>query len=474
MFTLPLIVYVVAMFAASVYFAGRQKSLEDFVLARRSVTLLPLVLTAWVANFGGGLVIWTGGFYRFGLNWFWIPFGFVISIVVANVILTRRIREVGQFTLPDLLYVRYGNAPKAVASLLSIVIGTLALGFKILAFAGVLSVFTNVPLHNAVTISAIVFLTLTAFGGLSGMVFTDIAQGLLILFGLFMAAWVVVAQAGGAVMMWTRLPVESKQLQQLNWSGNAIGDTLAVFGTIASSQVLFQKILAARDTQTAKKMMNWLVPIFFVTYLLLWTLGSAARVLLGSGLRAETVIGQLIRIHLPWGLALLLAATFLGVMTTSANAVLLGLGSNVARDFYQPLARRFQWRDRSVVVARTAIVISAFTALAVAVWFGDVVHLMLLCFWVSASAFFVPLYGGYLWQRPNSAAALASMVIGVVGVILADSHLLPWNLHPAVSGMGFSLFAFVACGLLVSPKGRAIGSAPVVVTAQSAITSRIT
>lgn len=455
MFTLPLIVYLVAMFAASLYFAGRQKSFEDFVLAQRSVTLLPLVLTAWVANFGGGaLVGWTGGFYRFGLNWFWIPFGFVTALVVANVILTRRIREVGQFTLPDLLYIRYGNAPRTVASLLSIVIGTLALGFKILAFAGVLSVFTNVPLHGAIIISAIVFFILTAFGGLSGMVLTDIAQGILIFVGLITAACLVIAQAGGTVMMWTRLPVASKQLQQLNWSGNAIGDTLAIFGTIASSQVLFQKILAARDTRTAKNMMNWLVPIFLVTYLLLWILGSAARVLLGPGLRAETVIGQLIRIHLPWGIALLLAATFLGVMTTSANAVLLGLGSNVARDLYQPLARRFHWRDRSVIVARTAIAITAFTALAVAVWFGDVVRLMLLCFWTAGSAFFVPLYGGYLWQRPNSAAALASMVIGVVGVILADSHLLPWNLHPAVSGMGLSLVAFIAGGLLVLRKGQ--------------------
>ncbi len=40
------------------------------------------------------------------------------------------------------------------------------------------------------------------------------------------------------------------------------------------------------------------------------------------------------------------------------------------------------------------------------------------------------------------------MAAGVAGVFVADLHLLPGNLHPAISGMSASLIAFVLVGLL--------------------------
>ena len=448
MFAVALAVYLLTLFAASFYFARRAPGLEEFVLARRSITLLPLLFTTWVANFGGGaLVGWTGGFYQYGLDWWWLPLGFLLALVLANRFAVGKIRESEQFTLPDLMGLRYGNRLRLPSTALVILIGTLAMGFQILAFAGVLNAVAGIPLPAGMALAALTFVGVTAFGGLSGIVLTDLIQGSLILVGLLLATGFVYWQVGGFSQLWLGLPSSHTHLQEFTRSGRAFGDAFAVFGAIATSQVLFQKVMAARSVQVAKRMMYWLIPTFLATYLMLWLLGSSAHVLLGSHLRPEVVIGQLIKERLPSSLALILLATLLGVITTSANAILLGVGSNFARDVYQPVVRRRNWPDRSVLVARLAILSVGTIALLTALWVADIIRMMLVCFWVAGVAFLVPLYGGYVWRRGTPEAAGASMIVGVLGVVLSPVLVSPATMHPTVVGFLLSLIVYVAVGL---------------------------
>lgn len=453
MFALGVLVYLVTLFAVSVLFARRSKGLEDFVLASRSVGLIPLIFTTWVANFGGGAIVgWTGGFYRYGLDWWWLPIGFLLALVAANIFVAEKIRLAEQFTLPDLMYVRYGSGLRLPSTVLVTVIGTLAMGMQVLAFAGVLNALADVPLRIGMILAALTFIALTVLGGLRGIVLTDLIQGGVIMLGLMLAAGFIYSQVGGLERLWAALPETHREWQEYTRSGRALGEGFAVFGGIATSQVLFQKIMAAKSVRVAKRMMIWLIPAFLTTYLILWMLGSSALTLLGSGLRPEVVIGQLVRLRLPPLLALIILATIVGVITTSANAILLSLGANCARDIYQPVARRFYWKERSVLVARASMVLIGLAALVISLWIADILRLMLVCFWIAGVAFLVPLYGGYIWRRGTPQAAAASMFAGTLGVLVSAVWGEQNSLHPTVVGFLASLVVYLFVTQLTLPK----------------------
>lgn len=451
-----LIIYLLAMIGVSFVVSKRNRSFEDFVLAKRSVPLGALMFTTWVANFGGGaLVGWTGGFYEHGLDWWWLPLGFLLALVAFGLLLVDQIRGLKMFTLPDLLDERYGEASRNISTLLSIVVGTLAVGFQILAFAGLLTALTGVSLRMGAMIAALSFMLITASGGLAGLVVTDILQGSISLLVLPIATFMLLTQVGGLEELWLRLPERHRHFGELTYSGRAFGDAFALFGAIASSQVLVQQIMAAKSSKVAKQATFGLLPVFLITFLMLWIVGSCALILLGPNLNSQAVMGQVIKSRLPAGLAIILVATLLGKITTSANAVLMGVGSNFARDLYQPLLRRLGGKDHSLLVTRLAIAAVAFFGMFLALLIADIITMMLVCFWIAGVAVLVPLYGGYLWKRATARAAEASMIAGTVGVVLAYLLISPATAHPTVLGFLFSLVVFIGVTLFTTRKASA-------------------
>jgi SSS family solute:Na+ symporter len=446
---IALLVYLLAMIGVSLFFTRRNRNFEDFVLAHRSISLAPLMFTTWVANFGGGVLVgWTGGFYEHGLDWSWLPFGFVLSLVLFYAVLINPIRATKLFTLPDLLSQRYSKTSRNISSLLSIVVGTLAVGFQMLAFAGLLTALTGSSLRLGALLAAISFVLITAAGGLKGLIMTDILQGSISLTALPIATLIILGQAGGPDELWAKLPDSHRHFGELTRSGKAIGDAFALFGAIASSQVLVQQVMAAKSGEVAKRAMLGLLPVFMITFLMLWVLGSSSLILLGPGISAQGVLGQLIKTRLPAALALILFATLLGKITTSANAILMGVGSNIARDIYQPIIKRTGHKDHSLLVTRIAIAVIAVTGMGLALIVGDIITLMLICLWIAGVAVLVPLYGGYLWKRATARAAEASMVSGAVGVIGSYLLISPTRLHPTIVGFLLSLVVFVVVTLL--------------------------
>jgi Na+/proline symporter len=75
---------------------------------------------------------------------------------------------------------------------------------------------------------------------------------------------------------------------------------------------------------------------------------------------------------------------------------------------------------------------------------------MLLCFWVAGVAVLVPLYGGYLWRRATPAAAEASIIAAMFGVVASSLIVSPARIHPTVVGFLLSLGAFIGVTLLTS------------------------
>src|SRR5690625_7799608 len=93
----------------SIYKSFSVKSQEDFMVAGRSVPTYKLVgtlLCTWIGS--GSLLAGAGLAARVGLSELWMAAGAWIGIVIVF-FLAARVRRIAQYTVPDILELRYNK-----------------------------------------------------------------------------------------------------------------------------------------------------------------------------------------------------------------------------------------------------------------------------------------------------------------------------------------------------------------------------
>jgi len=122
-----------------------------------------------------------------GLLWVQAPIGYSISLLVGGLFFAKRMREREYTTMVDPLQQTYGKVPGALL-VLPAVMGELFWSAAVLSALGsTLAVIIGLPLNATIIVSASICVVYTLFGGLYAVAYTDVAQLLLIILGLFMA-----------------------------------------------------------------------------------------------------------------------------------------------------------------------------------------------------------------------------------------------------------------------------------------------
>src|SRR3954470_24520032 len=101
----------------TVYRSRKVKNKADFLVAGRTLSWPVLVFTLLSSWIGAGSLL--GGAenaYRHGFAALWQPFGSWLGLVVVALI-ADRVRHFAQFTVPDLLEIRYNAAARVLATI---------------------------------------------------------------------------------------------------------------------------------------------------------------------------------------------------------------------------------------------------------------------------------------------------------------------------------------------------------------------
>ena len=174
-----LAVIVVTLLSVAIYRTFQVKTKADYLVAGRSLPAIVLVLTllsSWIG--GGSLFGGAANAYQNGFAALWQPAGGWLALLLIYFIAPRA-RKFAQFTLPDLLEVRYNQTAR--------VLGTIAILF---AYVGIASyqftgggnvlhlIFpeTVTPVMGTYIIAAFVIFT-TALAGMSSVAYMDTVIG---------------------------------------------------------------------------------------------------------------------------------------------------------------------------------------------------------------------------------------------------------------------------------------------------------
>lgn len=450
--------------------AKKEDSLADFYLGGRGLGLMVLLLTLYATQYSGNTMLgFVGSAYRQGYQ-FLVAVTFMMSIVGFYLIYAPRLHYLAHrrqyVTVGDYLQDRFRSVPLTV---FATALGIVALGNYILTNLKALGLLTVTVTGLAesyapgVIILAFVMLAYELLGGLRSVAWTDVLQGVLLLFGvltIFIVAQVSFGGLTGAAETIRETRPELLEVPPAREKVKWLCTILLVGVGIAMYPHAIQRIYAAKTAATLRRSLQFMVFMPLLTTFLMIILGIMGVAqfpeLLGGGQdRSDEVTLRwlsLIVEEVPamrWVIVVSISAILAATMST-VDSSLLAISSLLAKDIYPKFAPRVSQERLNAWGKLSSLAVMA-AAVALAIWLKDSktiwalikLKLELLC--QVAPALLI----GIHWKRLQAGPVLAGMVVGT-------------TLAVALRASDAGFFTYVPpgiCGLAVNVTIAVLGSA---------------
>ncbi len=250
--------YLVALGIFNFIRAKQVKSHDDFMVAGRSLPLTVMVFTLVCTWIGSGTFI-AGAEYAAKAGWssLWMPAGAWVGIAIIY-FLAGKIRTFGQYTVGDILEVRYGKFARLFGAIALIIAFTTIVSYQFRAGGYILNVVTKgaISVATGQAITAFFVITFTAIGGMVAVAHTDLPNGIIILLACCIALPLVVAFAGGPSAPAEILPAEHMAVFSRDFGQYPVlkagGYFLATLLLLLGIQSMYQKFYSARSPREAR------------------------------------------------------------------------------------------------------------------------------------------------------------------------------------------------------------------------------
>lgn len=410
-----------ASLAAVAYWRSRTVTTgDDFLVAGRTLPAHVLVFTllsTWIGS--GSLFAGAGLGYRVGFAALWQSAGAWAGIALIYFI-APRVRRIAQYTVPDILELRYGPAARVLGTITIVLAYTTIAAYQFRGGGRLLQLVSGIDPRTGALITAIFCVAYTVFAGMSSVAYLDIANGVMMIVGVGLAVVYLIGHAGG--------------------TGPALAalrpDQLTVFGTISPLDALalflptmflllgeanmYQKFFSAKDERAARlAVVGWIVGTVIVETLIdsVGVLGSAVIPGLNTG-ESEAIVIRVALDVLPTILGMLLLAGGAAIIVSTATSMLLTPATNLMRDVYQRFINP-QVTSRQVLTYTRALVIVLGVAAFVAGNFFPTILAMALWAYTMYGAGITPaLLAAFVWPRATPRGGVASIAVGMTVTIL--------------------------------------------------------
>lgn len=344
-----IVVYFIAVLAAGLLLAGRQRDAADYFLGRRGLPWWAIMLSIVATETSALTVISVPGIAARGdLTFLQLSFGYLVGRIGVAALLLPGYFDGSQETAYQRLERRFGPLARRVASAAFLITRALGDGVRVFATAIPLAIITNWSVPAGILAVGVVTILYTWVGGLRAVVWVDVVQlGFYVLGGVATIAIALQLADGGLAAAWDagKLRVVNPSLSfsatYTLWGG-LIGGALLSAASHGTDHLIVQRLLAARDLPDARKALIG-SGVFVITQFALFLFVGTTLWLAGAdraGMAADAIYPTFVVERLPTGLAGLVVAAILAAAMSTVASSLNSLASASTHDFYAPLARR--------------------------------------------------------------------------------------------------------------------------------------
>ncbi|HEY2221058.1 cation acetate symporter [Actinomycetospora sp.] len=389
-----------------------------------------------------------------GYDGFLYSIGFLVAWLTALLLVAELLRNVGRFTMGDVLSFRMRQRPvRAAAAISTLVVSFFYLLAQMAGAGGLISLLLGIPNSPGIFdgqalvifLVGVVMIVYVLYGGMRGTTWVQIIKATLLVIGAaVMTVWVLGLY--GFNLSSVLGAADFNSAKNLLDAGNQYGKTptsridflslavALVLGTAGLPHVLM-RFYTVPTAQEARRSVNWAIWIIGIFYLFTLVIGYGAAALVPKGQLSAANVNDAAPL-----LAFQLGGTvLLGIISAVAFATILAVvagltitsAASFAHDVYASVIKDGKPEPGSEVrvARRTALVVGIVAVLGGILANGqNVAFLVALAFAVAASANLPTLLYSLFWKKFNTTGALFSMYGGLgISIILII-------FSPAVSG----------------------------------------
>jgi SSS family solute:Na+ symporter len=427
--------YLLVLAGFNLYRSRQITTQEDFMVAGRKLSLTTMVFTLVCTWIGSGTFI-AGAEYAYYAGWsaIWQPAGAFLGIAIIYFV-AGKIRTFGQYTVGDILEVRYGKFARLFGALALIVAFTTIVSYQFRAGGYILNVVTDgrVSLEVGQTIAAAFVILFVAIGGMVAVAHTDLPNGIIIVLACCLAFPFVVVAAGGWSHAAQVLPPGNFEVFSPDFGKYPALKGLAYFLStlllLMGVQSMYQKFYAARSPREAKQA----VAIWIVGTIVVETIVIAIAVY-ASAYNAEhqlhwdprSLVLNAARHMVPAPVGVLLLGAACAVVLSTGMNYLLSSSSNVMRDIYQRMIRPDADPAKMVALQKVFVVglgLCAFVLIFIPTILKlqiSVLQYAYFAYTMYGVAITPALFAALTWKRATRQGGLASIVGGALATIFFE------------------------------------------------------
>lgn len=470
--------YPLILIAVSLWRSRAVKSHEDFMVAGRTVPVILLVGTLVCTWIGSGSLFGGAGLaYRTGIAELWFSFGAWVGLIVAYFI-AGRVRQIAQYTVPDLLEQRYNAAARLLGTLAIILAYVTIAAYQFRGGGWILAIVTDGTISptEGMYITAAAIVVFTALAGMVSIVTVDILNGIIITLAVLLSLPYMIFELGGLGDVLQNLPTRHTSVlggHNVLW---VMGVSMPTFLLLLGESGMYQKFFSAKDANAARRAVVGMVlgvVVIETALALLAIVGRAAypdlmeQTFIPGRPGSETVILHIARHGLPLlgGAALLAAAV--AIVLSTGNTFLLVPSTNLSRDIYERFINPQAAEKRKLAIQRISVVGFGIIGLLLLTQFTTVLQMALYAYSLVGASLTPALLACFLWKRVTPeggvaciAGGLGSIVaIGVLSRLGVDFTLTLWGTefdfadsqYIVIPGVLISIGLLIVVSLLTKP-----------------------
>lgn len=423
-------------------FKSSQKTLKDYFLGGRSAPWWAIAFSIVSAETSTLTVIGTPALsFQGDFGFLQVVFGYLAARVVISVLFLPAYFRGEMYTAYELMQIRFGPHLRKLTAGTFLLLRAMAEGVRVFAISIVVSIVLGTG--ELTSIVAITCLTLfyTFEGGMTAVIWTDVAQMFLYVAGALLSFFVILHEIPGG---WTHVSAMAGDLhkfrifdfslphspayfsQTYTFLAGFLGGCFLTTASHGTEQLMVQRLLSARSEGESRAALFASWAVIFLQFALFLAIGVCLFVhYTDRRMAAPEVLDRIypafVWNNLPPVAAGLVIAAILAAAMSNLSAALNSLASTTIIDFYKPLLKdagplRGFWRN-DLLLARLSTIawgVILFGVALLARHWGSVLQAGL----AIASILYGSLLGvfllGLLTRRVQERAATIAMAAGLI------------------------------------------------------------
>ena len=373
------------------------------------------LLSSWIG--AGSLLAGAENAYRNGFAALWQPAGGWLGLIVIALI-AGRARSFAQFTVPDLLEIRFNATARILATIAIVISYTVITSYQFIGGGDILHLIFP-ELSNVVGMCIIAaFVTLfTAAAGMASIAYLDLFIGSMVTLTVIIAVPVLLARTGGwDVVRGSLPPTHFQPLVSLRSCKRYSCCCLRCSFSLATKACIRSSFPAKSERDARIAVYGWILgTVVLETLLMMFAVIASATLRTDS---PREIIPIAARRALPPLLgAILLGGVFAKVIST-ANNFLFSPATNLIHDVYERFINKKATQRQSLIVSRLVVIALGSFALLQATQFKSILDASLYAYTVYGAAVTPVVPDRVLLEEATKEGAVESILLATVTTVV--------------------------------------------------------